>query len=106
MTETASRLRAATRQACFDAQSDVDLPRLSDGNATADLVRPLVRISPPEAATRHTITGHGMAAESLQSASRNKIQYRFRAPIHLLIMHEKGERRGGETFVEGLPKST
>jgi len=47
-----------------------------------------------------------MAAESVQSASRNKIQYRFGAPMHLLVMYEKGERRDGATFVEGLPRST
>jgi AraC family transcriptional regulator len=47
-----------------------------------------------------------MAAESVQSASRIKTQYRFRAPMHLLVMYEKGELRGGEAFVEGLPRST
>jgi len=47
-----------------------------------------------------------MAVESLQSTSRGKIRYRFCAPMHLLVAHEKGERRDGETFVEGLPRST
>jgi len=47
-----------------------------------------------------------MAAESIQSNNISKIQYRFCAPMHLLIMHEKGGRRSGETFVEGLPPST
>jgi len=100
------RLQAATQQVCFDERSDLDPPRLSDGDATTDLLYPVVRISPPEVATRRAVTGHGMAAESVQSASRNKIQYRFRAPVHLLVMYEKGERRTGETFVEGLPRST
>src|SRR5215467_4864835 len=100
------KLQAATKQVRFDELFDLDPPRLSDGDATPDLVHPAVTISPPEVATRRTLTGHGMAAESVQSASRNKIQYRFRAPMHLLIMYEKGERSGGETFVEGLPRST
>jgi AraC family transcriptional regulator len=99
-------LQAATQQVRFDEPSDLDPPRLSVGDATTDLIHPVVRISPPEVATRRTVTGHGMAAESVQSASRNKIQYRFRAPMHLLVMYEKGERRNGETFVEGLPRST
>src|SRR5215467_2789273 len=98
--------RAATRQVRFKEPSDLGAPRLSDGDATTDLIHPAVRISPPEVATRRTVTGHGMAAESVQSASRNKIRYRFRAPVHLLVMYEKGERRNGETFVEGLPRST
>src|SRR5262245_20715357 len=100
------RLPAATRQVRFDEPSDLDPPRLSDGNATTHLIHPVVRISPPEVATRRTITGHGMAAESVESASRNKIQYRFHAPMHLLVMYERGERRNGEAFVEGLPRST
>src|SRR5262245_35645956 len=100
------RLRAATQQVRFDEPSDLDPPRLSDADPTTDLIYPVVRISPAEVATRRTVTGHGMAAESVQSASRSKIQYRFRAPLHLLVMYEKGERRDGETFVEGLPRST
>src|SRR5262245_21327239 len=100
------RLQAASQDVRPDGWSDLDPPRLSDGDATTDLVYPVVRISPPEVATRRTVTGHGMAAESVQYAGRNKIQYRFRAPVHLLVMYEKGERRDGETFVEGLPTST
>src|SRR5215510_9407161 len=103
---TRFRLRAATQQVRFDEPSDLDPPRLSDGDPTTDLIYPVVRISPAEVAIRRTVTGHGMAAESVQSASRNKIQYRFRAPLHLLVMYEKGERRDGEAFVEGLPRST
>src|SRR5262245_62897290 len=100
------RLPAATRQVRFDEPSDLDPPRLSDGDATTDLIHPVVRISPAEVATRRTVTGHGMAAESVQSASRSRLQYRFRPPMHLLVKYEKGERRDGETFVEGLPRST
>jgi AraC family transcriptional regulator len=99
-------LQAATRKVRFDERSDLDPSRLSNGDATSDLIYPVVGISPPEVATRCTVTGHGMAAESVQCAGRNKIQYRFRAPVHLLVMYEKGERRNGETFVEGLPRST
>src|SRR5262249_31340962 len=89
-----------------DEQSDFHSPRLSPGYPTTGEVHPAVEISPPEAVRRRTVTGHGMAAESLQSTSRSKIQYRFRAAVHLLVMHEKGERCDGETFVEGLPRST
>jgi AraC family transcriptional regulator len=89
-----------------DERSDFHRPRLSDGYPTTGEVHPAVEISPPEAVKRRTVTGHGMAAESLQSSSRSKIRYRFCAPMHLLVVHEKGERRDGETFVEGLPRST
>jgi AraC family transcriptional regulator len=33
-------------------------------------------------------------------------EYGFRAPCHLLVAPELGERYDGETFVEGLPRST
>src|SRR5262249_19822962 len=86
-------------------QSDSHSARLSDRHLTTGDVHPAVEVFPPEAVRRRTVTWQGMAAESLQSTSRTKIQYRFRAPMHLLVMHEKGERRDGETFVEGLPRS-
>src|SRR5215475_512955 len=89
-----------------DEQSDLHSPRRSAGYPTIGEVHPAVEISPPEAVRRRIVTGCGMAAESLQSTSRSKIQYRFCAPVHLLVMHEKGERCDGETFVEGLPRST
>jgi len=93
----------------IDGQNDrprVYPPYPSHRNLTAEVIHPAVEISPPEAVRRRTMTAHGMAAEIVHSTSRTKIIYRFRAPIHLLVMYEKGERRGGETFVEGLPQST
>jgi AraC family transcriptional regulator len=90
----------------LDDPSDLDPPGLSDDDATNDLIYPVVSISPPGAVTRRSVTGHGMAVECVQSASRNKIQYRFCAPVHLLVVYDKGERYDGETRVEGLPRST
>src|SRR5262245_14082662 len=84
----------------------VDPPCLSHHSLTADVIHTAVEICPPEAVRRRTMTAHGMAAELVHSTSRTKITYRFRAPVHLLIMYEKGERRDGEAFVEGLPRST
>ena len=83
-----------------------DPARQLDGDVAADAIHPVVEISPPEAVSRLTVTGHGMVAESVQFTSRGKIQHHFRAPMHMLVMYEKGERRDGETFVEGLPRST
>ena len=70
------------------------------------MIPPVVEISPPEAVKRRAVRGYGMVAESVQSTSQGGIQHRFCAPVHLLVMYEKGERRDGETFVEGLPRST
>ena len=82
-----------------------DLARQLDGYVAADAIHPVVEISPPEAVARLTVTGYGMVAESVRFTSRGKIQHHFRAPMHMLVMYEKGERRDGETFVEGLPRS-
>lgn len=76
-----------------------------DDQVPTDAIPPIVEISPSEAVARLTVTGHGMAAESVRSTSRGKIQHHYRAPMHMLVMYEKGERRDGETFVEGLPRS-
>jgi AraC family transcriptional regulator len=46
-----------------------------------------------------------MAAEIVQATSREKIELRFRGPLHLLALCEQGMRSDGDTFVEGLPRS-
>jgi AraC family transcriptional regulator len=89
-----------------DERSDLYPTCPSEDAVTADRTQLRVEISPPEAVRRRTVTGHGTVSESVQVTSRSKVQYRFRAPMHLLVMHEKGERRDGKTFVEGLPPST
>ncbi|MBR0823832.1 helix-turn-helix domain-containing protein [Bradyrhizobium liaoningense] len=89
-----------------DHESSIfDPARQLDGLVAANAIHPVVEISPREAVARLTLTGHGMAAESVQSTSRSAIQHHYRAPMHMLVMYEKGERRDGETFVEGLPRS-
>ena len=72
----------------------------------ADVAHPAVEIAPRDLVIRRGITGYGMAAESVQCVSRGVIKYRFRASVHLLVAYERGEHRDGETFVEGLPRST
>ncbi|MDI3561790.1 AraC family transcriptional regulator [Bradyrhizobium sp. Arg816] len=86
--------------------SAFDPARQLNGDVAANAIHPVVEISPSEAVARLTVTGHGMAAESVRSTSRGKIQHHYRARMHMLVMYEKGERRDGETFVEGLPRSS
>jgi len=47
-----------------------------------------------------------MLVETVQVMRHTPFEYGFRAPYHLLIAAELGERYDGETFVEGLPRST
>ena len=73
--------------------------------ATGDLINPSIEIYPAHIWTRHSMTGHGIAAETLQSTKQDQMKCCFRPPTHLLVAYEKAERRDGETFVEGLPPS-
>jgi AraC family transcriptional regulator len=82
-----------------------DALRQLEGHVAPDAIHPVVDISPSDAVARLTVTGHGMAADSVRCTSRRKLQHHYRAPMHLLVMYERGVRRDGETFVEGLPRS-
>src|SRR5215469_12311034 len=65
-----------------------------------------VGISPSWAVKRHSRAWDGMAAEIIQATTRQRIDIRFRAPVHLLVVGQRGERIAGETLVEGVPRST
>ena len=65
-----------------------------------------VEISPPDIVTRRILRWDGMAVELVQATAREKIAFRFHAPLHLLAVRDQGTRSDGETFVEGLPRSS
>lgn len=65
-----------------------------------------VQIVPSGIAKRLAASWHGMSAEIVQVTQREKFEFRFRAKTHLLVIHEQGARSDGETFVQGLPKSS
>jgi AraC family transcriptional regulator len=64
-----------------------------------------VEISPSDAVVRRGLAWRGMAAETAKATESCRIEVRFRAPVHLLILFEEGARRVGLTCVEGLPQS-
>jgi AraC family transcriptional regulator len=76
-------------------------PGLSMVNAT----NYAVEVYPPDVVRRRTVAWDGMAAEIVQATRPEKMEFRFRAPLHLLAVHEQGIRSDGETFVDGLPRS-
>jgi AraC family transcriptional regulator len=65
----------------------------------------MVQISPSDAVARRALTWRGMAAETVKATEACRIEVRFHAPVHLLILFEEGARRDGLTWVEGLPRS-
>jgi AraC family transcriptional regulator len=76
------------------------------GGRAADAACATVEISPPDIVRRHTFTLEGMTVETVEATSCESIEYRFRAARHLLAVCERGARSDGDTFVEGLPKSS
>jgi AraC family transcriptional regulator len=62
-------------------------------------------ICPPDIVKRRSVASGGMTAEIVRATRREKMELQFRAPLHLLVVHDQGVRSGGDTFVEGLPKS-
>jgi AraC family transcriptional regulator len=68
--------------------------------------RSVVVISPSGIVRRHSAAWSGLHVETVQVMRHQPFEYGFRAPCHLLIAAELAERYDGETFVEGLPRST
>jgi AraC family transcriptional regulator len=66
----------------------------------------IVDFSPSEIVRRHSAAWLGLHVETIQIMRREPFEYGFRAPCHLLIAAELAERYDGESFVEGLPRST
>jgi AraC family transcriptional regulator len=68
--------------------------------------RSIVDFSPSEIVRRHSATWSGLHVETVHVMRHAPFEYGFRAPCHLLIAAELAERYDGESFVEGLPRST
>lgn len=68
--------------------------------------RSIVEISPSDIARRRLANWGAIQADMVKATRRGTFEYGFQARRHLLIAHERGERREGETLIEGLPKST
>src|SRR5438270_12229555 len=87
-----------------DEHTDPRLHRLHD-QRMANATNRAVEIYPSDIVKRRTVTWDGMAAEMVQATSCERIELRFRAPLHLLAVCDHGMRSDGDTFVEGLPRS-
>jgi AraC family transcriptional regulator len=71
-----------------------------------DAPHPLVAITPGDRFRRRMVRSTGMTAEIVQETGSERLEYRFKAPVHLLVVFERGVRREGDTDVEGLPRSS
>jgi AraC family transcriptional regulator len=73
---------------------------------TVDPTFPVVAATPHRAVTRNGMQWHGVGIELVKSMTHERIDYKFRSPLHLLAAYERGVRRDGESYVEGVPRST
>jgi hypothetical protein len=62
-------------------------------------------ISPADVVSRRASAWDGIKVEVVQSVTHDKVEFRFRAPCHLLLVYEEGVRDEGETAVGDLPPS-
>jgi AraC family transcriptional regulator len=69
------------------------------------LLDAVVQISPIDSVKRRSAERYGMHAESVYAPARTRIEFRFDAPVHLLVMYDDGVRRDGETSIAGLAPS-
>lgn len=93
----------------LDARLDEDVgikSQLKRDALSTDTIDATVQVSPSTSVKRQAIAWNGMAAEIVQATRRERVEYRFRTSFHLLAVYEQGARSDGETFVEGLPRST
>jgi AraC-like DNA-binding protein len=80
-------------------------PHRLHAQAMVNATNHAVEICPSDIVKRRIVTWDGMAAEMVQATTRERIEFRFRAPFHLLAVCDQGMRSNGDTFVEGLPRS-
>jgi AraC family transcriptional regulator len=65
-----------------------------------------LEIAPANVVSRRASAWDGIRVEVVQFVTHDKIEFRFRAPCHLLLVYEEGVRDEGETVVDDLPPST
>jgi AraC family transcriptional regulator len=81
-------------------------PTKLDNQYSGDLTGATVKISPSDAVTRRAAACRGVAVEIIQAIKPDRIEYCFYAPVHMLALYEQGVRDNGETFVQGLRRSS
>ncbi len=111
-----------TESASFDAASSISPPsgiepaagppvlaRICSerqAGSRGGVARAVVHVSPPAPVERRMVSGETIAVEIVRSTGRERIECRYRGASDLLVVYAQGERRDGETFIEGAPRST
>ena len=97
--------QAASQSSFHDGLQELEMhPRFASDEGR-HLFDATVQISPIEAINRRSTGQNGLLSESIYAPAGSRIEFRFDAPVHLLVMYEEGARREGETSIEGLDPS-
>jgi AraC family transcriptional regulator len=65
-----------------------------------------LQISPANIVTRRKAGWQGTRVEIVQCVTQDRVEFRFQAPCHLLLVYEEGVRDGGETTIGDVAHST
>ena len=90
----AGRIQSADRPSLFVQKERLEAPDAA------------VEITPVNSVKRRALSWPGLTAEIVQATSSERIAYRARSHVHMLVLCERGARKDGETSIEGLPSST
>lgn len=98
--------RAHRFASSYDRRAHPDESLLRGLRRSINLLSPTVSVVPHCAVARRGLRWHGMGAELVHATVHDRVEYSFRSRTHLLAAYEHGLRRDGESYVEGLPRST
>src|SRR5262249_11862265 len=98
--EPSRYLRRSRRHGAADPPSHRFSTRPLSHFRTGDVIDQAVGIFPSDAVTRRTLAWDGMAIEVVQAIRHDKVDFCFRAPLHLLVAYEEGVRANGETLID------
>jgi AraC family transcriptional regulator len=65
-----------------------------------------VEFRPARLAKRQTAAWRGLSGEVIRIVSQEPFECQYQGPSHLLVLYTRAARYRGESFVEGLPRST
>jgi AraC family transcriptional regulator len=93
------------RSPVLSGNSTTQGPRQLELKSDSARMDSTVQISPTNAVKRHCTGRNGLMAESIFASPGSRIELRYKAAAHLLLMYDQGARGDGETSIEGLHSS-
>jgi AraC family transcriptional regulator len=100
---TLRRVARSTRLTRLDGAS---LSAGVNSKELVDISSPTVEVAPSRAVKRRGFEWQGMGAEFVQATTYDRVDFGSRSSLCLLAAYEQGVRHDGESYVEGVPRST